>query len=81
VGQWYRWGTFWKVIGANSIVAYVMSWTLEEPIKMAVERHFGWLLDIAARDTAQPLLLGAIVLVIFWIILKWLDRQKIYVRI
>jgi heparan-alpha-glucosaminide N-acetyltransferase len=81
VGQWYRWGTFWKVIGANSIVAYVMSWTLEEPIKAAVERHFGWLLDIAASDSAQPFLLGAIVMVIFWIILKWLDRQKIYVRI
>lgn len=81
VGQWYRWGSFWKVIGANSIVAYGMSWTLEEPIKGAVERHFGGLLEMIASDATRSFILGAVILSIFWIILKWLDRQRIYVRI
>lgn len=76
-----RWGFFWKVIGANSIVAYVMSWTLEGPTHAALDRHFGWLLDRLVSETARPFWVGAITLLIFWLILRWLHRQKVYVRI
>ncbi|MCU0706966.1 MAG: hypothetical protein MUF23_01605 [Pirellula sp.] len=75
------WGTFWKIIGANSIVAYVMSWTLEAPIAAAIERHFGWLIDRVVSDAFRPFWIGAIVLCLFWLILRWLNRQRIYVRI
>lgn len=80
-GLWNRWGVFWKIIGANSIVAYVMSWTLEEPLRAAVERHFGWLLDKIVTEPARPFLLGSVVLVIFWLVLRWLYRQRLFVRI
>jgi heparan-alpha-glucosaminide N-acetyltransferase len=81
VWHYTRWGLFWKIIGANSIVAYVMSWTLEGPIQDAVERHFGWLLDEVVIEPLRPFVLGVAVLAIFWIILRWLYRQRLFVRI
>jgi len=81
VGRRSRWGTFWKIIGANSILAYAMSWTLEGPIQSAIERHFGWLLDRTVDNMWRPFLLGAMVLAIFWSILAWLYRKRLFVRI
>lgn len=81
VGRCVRWGAFWKIIGANSIVAYVMSWTLEQPIQAAIERHFGWLLDAIVSDAMRPFLLGASVLALFWLALRWLYQNRLYVRI
>ncbi len=76
-----RWGTFWKIIGGNSIVAYAMSWTLEEPIRSAIDRHFGWLLESTASQEVQGFLVGAITLAIFWFVLRWLDRKGLHVKI
>jgi predicted acyltransferase len=77
------------VIGANSIVAYVMSWVLEAPVHEALLRHFGEtpfrVLDGVASDgqsvSLEPMLLGAATLTIFWLILYWLYRNRIFVRI
>lgn len=69
------------IIGANSIVAYVMSWTMEEPIKAALERHLGESVFALAGPVWQPVLLGAAVLLVMWLILYWLFRQRIFVRI
>lgn len=82
------------VVGANSIVAYVMSWTIESSTKAALERHFGSWLDqfstaigrwaglASDPHTAfQPMVYGTLVLVVFWLMLWWLYRKKIFVRI
>jgi hypothetical protein len=58
-----------------------MSWTLEGPIQSAIERHFGWLLDRTVDNMWRPFLLGAMVLAIFWSILAWLYRKRLFVRI
>ena len=81
VGRVSGWGGFWKVIGANSIVAYVMSWTLEQPIHAAIERHFGWLVDKIGNEVLQSFLIGATTLAIFWYVLWWLKRHRLHVRI
>ncbi len=81
VGRIQLWGYFWAVIGANSIAAYVMSWTLEGPIQEAIERHFGWMLDRIINDSLRPFLLGALTLTLFWLILRWMMRQRIFIRI
>jgi heparan-alpha-glucosaminide N-acetyltransferase len=78
------------VIGSNSIAAYCMSWVLEAPIRMALLRHFGptpfRVLDQKNADnyevvSLEPLMLGVATLVILWLFLYWLYRQRIFIRI
>jgi predicted acyltransferase len=96
IGGFKRWGSFFLVIGANSIVAYVMSWTLKDPIRLAIERHFGFLVTqldefvgwivkpLVQSEQAQsfrPMLLGALTLALMWLVLLWMYRRKIFVKI
>jgi heparan-alpha-glucosaminide N-acetyltransferase len=94
VWKFTAWGGFFTVVGANSIVAYVMSWTLEGPVIEAMKRHFGAIFSYAADRFAtmlssekagltqlESLFYGVSVLVVFWIVLLWLYRQRIFVRI
>lgn len=75
------WSFAFRVIGANSIVAYVMSWTMEDWTKQAVERHFGFAIRGWIPQEYRLFFLGCSVLVVFWLILFWLYRRKIFVRI
>jgi predicted acyltransferase len=75
------WSFFFRVIGANSIVAYVMSWTTEAWTQQAIERHFGFAIRAWVPAEFQVFFNGCLVLLIFWLILWWLYRQKIFVRI
>lgn len=91
---WTRWAFPFLVVGANSIVAYVMSWTMEKWTIDALQRHFGSTIrlcsnqiasivgvDPAKGDFVNNLLLGLLTLVVFWIVLLWLYRRRIFVRI
>jgi predicted acyltransferase len=88
------WAFPFTVIGANSIVAYVMSWTMEKSTHAALIRHFGswieWLseqiigilqIDAAKSGLIASFLIGIATLKIFWLILFWLYRNRIFVRI
>lgn len=89
-----RWAFPFIVIGANSIVAYVLSWTLEKPTHDAFLRHFGsWLQTLseliqsilgAGKEQVpmiQELLLGGCTLIVFWLILYWLYTKRVFVKI
>lgn len=76
-----RWAFLFLVIGSNSIVAYVMSWTLETPIHDAIHRHVGFAIDRWVGEPYQVFVYGAGTLMIMWLMLFWLYRQKIFVRI
>ncbi len=78
---WRGWAWPAMVIGANSITAYVMSWTMEGPLKSFLKRHFGEQLFVIGDEVWEPVLLGAAVLLAMWLILLWLFRQRIFVRI
>ena len=69
------------VIGANSIVAYVMSWTIERFVGENLVRHFGRAPFLVLGAHFEHVLLGAAVLVVFWLILHWLYKRRIFVRI
>ena len=75
------WSFFFRVIGANSIVAYVMSWTIEGWLKQAIERHFGFAMRAWVPEPYRAFFLGCLVLMIFWLILLWLYRRKVFIRI
>jgi predicted acyltransferase len=77
---WRRWAFPLIVIGMNSIAIYVMSWTMGAFFHKALERHLGGLIA-AAGPTFQPVLQGFGVILIFWIILFWMYRRKIFLKI
>ena len=78
---WHRWAFPLVVIGMNSIAIYVMSWTMESFVGHAVDRHLGWVLSAITGPTFQPVLHGFTVMLIFWLILFWMYRRKIFLRI
>lgn len=79
--RYTRWSYFFRVIGANSIVAYAMSWTIESWVGQAIERHFGFAIRGLVPDAYRTFVLGWLILLVFWLILDWLFRRKIFVRI
>lgn len=76
-----RWAFPLVVIGMNSIAVYVMSWTMEPFVRGAVDRHFGWALSHLTGPTLQPVVQGFAVVLVFWLILFWMYRRKIFLRI
>jgi heparan-alpha-glucosaminide N-acetyltransferase len=78
---WRRWAFPLVVVGMNSIAVYVMSWTMSVFFRNALDRHVGKVIDAMAGPTIQPVLHGFAVMLIFWFILFWMYRRKIFLRI
>jgi len=78
---WKRWVFPLLVIGANSIAIYVLSWTFESFVTEALVRHAGRAPFLVLGPPFEPVLRGMAVLVIFWLILYWMYRRKVFVRI
>jgi heparan-alpha-glucosaminide N-acetyltransferase len=78
---WRRWAFPLVVVGMNSIAVYVMSWTMSSFVGDALNRHFGGAIAAIAGPTFQPVLHGFVGILIFWLILLWMYRRKIFLRI
>src|SRR5579863_3249586 len=76
-----QWAFPLVVIGMNSIAVYVMSWTMESFLGSALDRHFGPTISFLAGPTFQPVLHGFLIVLVFWLILLWMYRRKIFLRI
>jgi predicted acyltransferase len=69
------------VIGMNSIAAYCMSGLIKGFIQKSLTTHLGrGVFDTLGHDFA-PTLLGASVLLVLWLILFWMYRRRIFLRI
>ncbi len=68
------------VIGMNSIAIYCMSWTVESYIHDALYRHFGWLIG-SVGEPYEGVVAGGLVVAIMWLILLWMYRRKVFLRI
>lgn len=77
---WRRWAFPLIVIGMNSIAIYVMSWTMEDFLYRSLQIHLGWAIS-AVTPTFQPVVYGIGIISIFWIILLWMYRRKIFLKI
>ena len=91
VAGWRLWAFPLVVVGANSIAAYCMS-SLVKPV---VHKSFACFLgDKSAKavgldgglfsalgDGYEPLLHGAATLAVLWLILLWMYRQKVFIRV
>ncbi len=78
---WRRWAFPLVVVGMNSIAVYVMSWTMSGFFGNVLDRHFGRAISVMAGPIFQPVLHGFAVMLIFWFILFWMYRRKIFLRI
>lgn len=70
-----------RVIGANSIAAYLLAHGPQEFIIRSFHIHFGNEVFRVIGGAYEPLVAGGTVLIIQWLVLWWLYRQKIYIRI
>jgi predicted acyltransferase len=81
VAGFRRWAFPLTVIGANSIAAYVMAEVLREPIKNSLHIHLGTAAFGAWGEPYRPLLEGLAVLAVSWLILFWMYRRKLFLKI
>ncbi len=78
---WKRWAFPLIVVGMNSIAVYVMSWTMANFFGDAINRHLGRVLAAVAGPPFLTVLHGFLVMLSFWIVLLWMYRRKIFLRI
>lgn len=78
---WRLWAFPLIVVGMNSIAIYVMSWTMTPFFLNSLRIHIGWLLSRVAGSTFEPVIYGFAVMLVFWSILYWMYRRKIFLRI
>jgi predicted acyltransferase len=69
------------VIGMNSIAAYCVAHLFEDFVSSSLSTHLGSNAFRLFGNSYQPLFHGVIVLFIFWLILYWMYRKKIFIRI
>ena len=78
---WRRWAFPLVVVGMNSIAIYVMSWTMEDFLRTALQTHLGAVISTLVSPALLPVAYGIGVMLIFWMILFWMYRRKIFLRI
>ena len=76
-----RWAFPFVVIGMNSIAMYVMLHTIDKFIGETLVQHLGQAPFLVLGPEFQPMLVGAGVLAILWLILLWMHRRKLHLRI
>jgi len=83
IDVWNRraWIFPFKVVGMNSIAAYMISWLFVTFITNALVRHLGSHFFEIFGPAYQPLLLGLGVMLVEWLILLWMYRRKIFLRV
>ncbi len=69
------------VIGMNSIAAYVLAHTVNEFIDQSFRIHLGQNYDAWAGQGISTLISGSVILLIQWLVLKWMYDKKLFIRI
>lgn len=76
--KWYFWLV---VIGANSIAAYVMAHTIDGFIASSLRIHLGQNYALCLGEAYAPLVQGTLILLFEWLILWWMYRKRIFIKI
>lgn len=78
---WKAWAFPLRVIGMNSIAAYCMAHLFDDFIVSSLQTHFGPDLFNLFGATYQPLVRGAAILTVYWLVLFWMYRRKLFLKI
>ena len=76
-----KWAFPLVVVGMNSIAAYLIAHLFEDFITSSLHIHLGRKPFEIFGPALEPLLLGAVVLFVFWLILFWMYRRKIFLKV
>ncbi len=77
-----KWAFFFKVLGVNSIAAYVIAdGGMRGYISNALHTHLGQQYDQFAGVAYAPFINGILVLFLEWLILYWMYKRKIFIKI
>ena len=78
----YRKWTFpLVVIGMNSIAAYLIAHLLPDFVVSSFDTHLGRGAFAFAGEALKPLMQGIAMLLVYWLILFWMYRKKLFLRI
>jgi heparan-alpha-glucosaminide N-acetyltransferase len=78
---WKRWTLPLVVVGLNPITLYVMWQTMAGWVKESIRIHFGRGFFETFGPMYVPTMERGIVLLVFWLILFWMYRRRIFIRI
>jgi predicted acyltransferase len=76
-----RWAFPLTVVGMNSIAAYLIAHLFEEFFRHSFVTHLGPGVFRVLGAPLEPLLLGAAILLSYWLILYWMYNRKLFLRI
>jgi heparan-alpha-glucosaminide N-acetyltransferase len=69
------------VIGMNSIAAYLIAHLFEDFIRSSLRTHLGAGTFAAFGTAYEPFVMGCAILFFYWLILHWMYRRKLFLRI
>lgn len=78
---WKAWTFPLQVVGMNSIAAYVIAHLFEGFIASAFTTHFGADAFAVFGEAVAPFVRGMLVLLVFWLILFWMYRRKLFLKV
>jgi len=81
VWQYRRWAFPLIVIGLNSIAAYCLVHLIDGFIRSSLLTHLGKTPFLIFGKPFETFLLGTASLLILWLMLFWMFRRKIFLRI
>jgi len=76
-----KWAFFLVVVGMNSIAAYLIAHLFEDFVTDSFRINLGERVFRIFGAAFEPLLLGAVVLLTYWIVLLWMYRRKLFLKI
>ena len=78
----WRKPAFWLiVIGMNSIAAYMIAHLFEDFIRSSLRTHLGAGTFEAFGVAYEPFVMGSAILLGYWLILYWMYKRKLFLRI
>ena len=81
VRGWRKWTFPLTVIGMNSIAAYVIAHLWERFIVDSFRIHLGRSVFRVFGTGTEPLLQGLAVLLVYWLVLFWMYRRKLFLKV
>jgi heparan-alpha-glucosaminide N-acetyltransferase len=81
VKGWRKWAFPLVVVGMNSIAAYLMAHLFESFIIDSFRIHLGPHFFAMLGPGVEPLLRGIAVLAVYWLMLYWMFRRKLFLKV
>jgi heparan-alpha-glucosaminide N-acetyltransferase len=81
VKGWKKWAFPLVVVGMNSIAAYCIAHLTEDFFASSLRIHLGPHFFAFAGSGLEPFFRGAVILLCYWLLLFWMYRRKLFLKI